>query len=132
VFQLATAKQHNQIMNYVFEGNKHLKHVLTDDDIKQMTMIEGRFPLTKLPVCGHCEKLGLWHRDPYTQKNVGVCRSCGAVTKKPVTYSSYLASGYDVDATGTTFRQMAMVEKNKELVKRFIYLPDFNKLEGCV
>jgi hypothetical protein len=127
---VATAKQHNQIIHAVFNGNKHLKHVLSDKDIIQMTMIEGRFPLTKLPVCGHCEKLGLWHRDPITQKIVGVCKSCGAITKKPVTYSSYLASGYDVDATGDTFRKMAMIEKNKELVKRFIYLPDLNRLEA--
>lgn len=127
---MATTQQHNKLINVIFNGNKHLKHVLTDKDIAQMTIIEGRYPLTKLPVCGRCEKLGLWHKDQTTQKIVGVCRSCGAITKNPVTYSTYLASGYDVDATGDTFRSMAIVDKNKEAVKRFIYLPEFSNMGG--
>lgn len=129
---MATVKQHNNIINVVFNGNKHLKHVLTDKDITRMTLIEGSFPLTKLPVCGHCEKLGLWHRDPVTQKIIGVCRSCGTITKNPVTYSTYLASGYDVDATGDTFRSMAQVDKKKDLVNRFIYLPEFNNMGEAI
>jgi hypothetical protein len=125
---MATAQQHNNIINVIFDGNKHLKHVLSDQDIAQMTMIEGRFPLTKLPVCGHCEKLGLWHKDSYTQKIVGVCRSCGAITKSPITYSTYLASRMDVDETGDTFRKMAIVDKHRDKMKRFIYLPEFNNI----
>ena len=129
MFKVATTYQHNKKISLIFKGNKHLRHVLSDKDIKQMTLIEGRFPLTKLPVCSHCEKLGLWHKDPITQKIIGVCRSCGSITHKPLTYSTYLASGYDVDSTGNTFRQMAMVDKKKEVVKRFIYLPDFSRME---
>ncbi|MGL6281819.1 MAG: hypothetical protein ACRC2J_05380, partial [Microcoleaceae cyanobacterium] len=89
-------------------------------DIVQMCLIEGRFPLTKLPVCGHCEMLALWHRDPLTQKIIGVCKSCGAITKNPVSYSTYLASKMDVDQTGDTFRKMAILDKNRDTWKRFI------------
>lgn len=125
---MATVEQHNKLINIVFNGNKHLKHVLSDEDIKQMTLIEGRFPLTKLPVCGHCEKLGLWHRDAYNRKIVGVCRTCGTITKNPVTYSTYLASRMDVDETGDTFRSMATVDKHRDLAARLVYLPDFNHI----
>jgi hypothetical protein len=123
---VASVKEHNNIINVVFDGNKHLKHVLSDQEIVQMCLIEGRFPLTKLPVCGHCEMLGLWHTDSLTKKIIGVCRSCGAITKHPVSYSTYLASKQDVDETGDTFRRMAMVDKKKDVWNRFIYLPEFD------
>lgn len=111
----------------MFDGNKHLKHVLSNDEIKQMTMIEGRFPLTKLPVCAGCEKLGLWHKD--NGKPVGYCKQCGTITKNPVTYSTYLAQRMDVDETGTTFRSMAEVDKKADWFKRAVYLPDFSRME---
>lgn len=126
---MATAGQHNQILKVIFDGSKHLNHVLDNDQIKKMTLYEGRFPLTKLPVCGHCEKLGLWHKDELTKKPVGVCTACGAITRKPLTYSSYLAAGYDIDQTGDSFRRMAIVDKQKDLVNRHIYLPDTKRLE---
>jgi hypothetical protein len=109
-------KEHNNLIKIVFDGSKHLKHVLSNDQIRNMTMIESRFPLTKLPVCGGCEKLALWGRG-----GQGYCPSCGTITKSPITYSSYLASGYDVDPTGTTFRSITY---QKEMDKRFI-LPDY-------
>ena len=105
----------NQIIKICLDGNKHLKHVLTNDVINTMTMLENRFPLSKLPVCGGCEKLGLW-----SHGFVGICRDCGTITKNPLTYSEYLASGYDIDATGNTAREVLTEEKE---VRRLI-LPD--------
>lgn len=127
---MATDYQHNQLIKVVFDGNKHLKSVLNDKQITQMTLIEGRFPLTKLPVCGHCEKLGLWHKDSITGKPVGYCKACGTYTKSPVTYSSYLARGYDVDKTGDNFKKMSIVEKKRQDYARSVYLPDFSRLEN--
>jgi hypothetical protein len=94
-----------------------------------MTVTENRFPFTKLPVCGHCEGLGLWSYDPITKNPVGICRACGTVTKKPITYSTYLATGYDVDTTGDTFRKMLLKDRKKEELKRQLILPDFKKLD---
>jgi hypothetical protein len=126
---MANDRQHNNLIKILFDGSKHLKHVLSDEEIRNMTMIEARFPLTKLPVCGHCEALGLWTKDAITLKPVGYCKKCGTYTKKPMTYSSYLASGYDIDKTGDSFRRMAIVDKECEEYKRRVYLPDFNRLE---
>lgn len=129
---MASDYQHNNILKVVFDGNKHFKHVLSDQEIIDMTVIEGRFPLTKLPVCGHCERLGLWHKDELTKKPVGVCKSCGTITRKPVPYSSYLASKMDIDATGDSFRKMALVDRKIDDYKRMVYLPDFKRLEDMV
>jgi len=98
---VSTISEHNRLIKVVFDGSKHLKHVLTNEIVRQMTIIEGRFPLTRLPVCGHCEKLGLWGPD-----GAGYCQSCGTITKHPITYSEYLASGYDVDETGEAARSV--------------------------
>jgi hypothetical protein len=126
---MATDAQHNKLIQVIFDGNKHLNHVLTTEEINRMTMIEGRFPLTKLPVCGHCERLGLWHKDIITKKPVGICKKCGSITKSPVTYSTYLSQNMDVDATGDSFRKMSIVDKKYEAYKRMVYLPDFSRLE---
>ena len=80
-----------------------------------MTLIEKRFPLTKLPVCGACEKLAMWGNGMQ-----GICRSCGTITKNPITYSEYLASGYDIDSTGATAKCVLREEKKV----REIILPD--------
>lgn len=127
---MPTEKRHNDLIAYHFDGNKHLKHVLSVDEIKDMTLIEGRFPLTKLPVCAHCEKLGLWTKDFLTKKPCGYCKACGSYTKSPVTYSTYLAQKMDIDATGASFRQMLDVDKKQEDYKRMVYLPDFTRLDG--
>lgn len=129
---MATSKQHNDIIKVIFNGNKHLKHVLSQKEIEEMTMIEGRFPLTKLPVCGHCEKLGLWHRDHLTKKIVGVCKDCGAITKEPITYSSYLASKMDVDETGRTFKNLSRLDRHRDYINRNVYLPKFNNIGKVV
>ena len=101
---MASIQEHNELIKVVFDGNKHLKHVLSADEIRQMTVMENRFPLTKLPVCGHCEKLGMWSKGMQC-----TCKSCGTITKKPITYSTYLASGYDVDSTGKTAQRVLSV-----------------------
>lgn len=121
---MATTAQHNQIIKVVFDGNKHLKHVLSSQEIKDLTMIENRFPLTKLPVCGHCEKLGLWSQSG--GKPIGICKSCGSITKSPITYSTYLASKMDVDQTGDTFRSVNSRSKKMDEYNRKVYLHKFN------
>lgn len=127
---MAGIKDHNDIIKIVFNGNKHLKHVMSDPEIRQMTFIENRWPATKSPVCGHCEKLGLWSKDTLTNKPIGVCKSCGTITKNPVTYATYLASKMDVDATGHTFRSIALADREKDNENREIYLPDCHYLES--
>lgn len=111
----------------MFDGNKSMRHVLTDEDIKKMTLTEGRFPFTRLPVCAHCEKLGLWSSDKITGEMIGICKSCGTITKNPHTYSDYLSRNYDVDETGKTFRSMLIADKKKDAMKRF-FLPDYSKM----
>ena len=106
-------QEHNQLMKVVFNGNKHLQHVLTSDQIMKLTMIENRYPLTRMPVCGHCEKLAYWNKES------AYCPSCGTYTKSPVTYSNYLAMGYDVDN--------GIANKMMELDKRRRLLPDYGE-----
>lgn len=120
---MSTVQEHNQLIKVHFEGSKNLKHVLSMDEINRMTMIEGRFPLTKLPVCSHCERLGLW--------GVGmicVCKHCGSLTKRPITYATYLASGYDVDTTGATARSVM----NKSEVARKELMPEYHKIKELI
>ena len=106
-------QEHNQLMKVVFDGNKHLKHILTSDQIRKLTLLENRYPLTRMPVCGHCEKLAYWNKEN------AYCPSCGTYTKHPVTYSNYLAMGYDVE-TGIASKMM-------ELNKRRQILPDYGE-----
>ena len=118
-------QEQNELIKICFNGNKHLKHVLSSDEINNMTMIENRFPLSKLPVCGHCEKLALWGKGMSA-----VCRSCGTITQVPITYATYLASGYDVDATGHTAKRVLKTEEELMPVnQRILILPDFSHLE---
>lgn len=123
--------KHHEIIKIVFGGNKHFKHVLSNDEIAQMTLVENRFPLTKLPVCGHCEKLGLWSKG-VNKEPIGVCKSCGAITKQPITYSTYLASKMDVDKTGDTFRSLATIDKKVDEMNRKVFLHKYNIKEGVV
>ena len=106
-------KDHNNLVKVMFDGNKHLKHVMTSEQIKKMTIYEGRYPLTRMPVCVGCEKLAYWNEDN------AYCPHCGTITKKPVTYSSYLASGYDVDK--------GIAGKMLDLDKRKRFLPNYGE-----
>lgn len=108
---------HNKNLIKIFNNNKHLKHVLTNKTINKMCNIENRFPLTKLPVCNSCESLALWHGDN------AFCEQCGTLSKNPIQYSEYLVDGYDIDATGATFRYLSEIEKTEEAKKRILYVP---------
>ena len=120
---MSSVAEHNAFIKVCFDGNKHFKHVLSSHEIAQMTLIENRFPLTKLPVCGSCERLAMWAKGMQ-----GVCRHCGTITRSPITYSSYLASGFDVDTTGATAKSVM----NKSPVKRDAILPEYGDLKEIV
>lgn len=105
----------NNLLKIILGSGNHLKHVLTNEMIAKMTVLEGRFPLTKLPVCGHCEKLAMWGKD-----GCGICPDCGTITTKPLTYAEYLADGYDIDATGETARAVCQTQKKV----RKLWLPN--------
>lgn len=108
--------EHNNLIKVVFDGSKHLKHIMSAEQAAKVSAIEGRYPLSRMPVCGHCEKIGLWHRG-----GTAYCPVCGTYTKHPITYSTYLASGYDIDKT--TARWMLEKEQNK----RKKVLPNFGE-----
>ena len=90
---------------------------MSNDQINKMTLIEDRFPLAKLPVCGGCEGLAMW-----SAGMSATCTKCGTITKHPVTYATYLANGFDIDQTGETAKKI--------LEQREIILPDYARLEG--
>ena len=92
---MATIDQHNQIMKVNFGHSKHFKHILTNDDIRRMTVVEGRYPISRLPVCAGCEQVAYWGHG-----GQGVCPDCGTITKNPITLSEYMVKGYDIDKTG--------------------------------
>jgi len=114
-------RNNNQKLIKVLYDNPSIKHVLDNDDIKKMCLIEGSYPFTKLPVCNGCEGLALWHRDEFDNV-VGVCTKCHTVSKNPVTYSEYLLEGYDVDSSGKTFRELSELGKTKLAKDRLLYL----------
>ena len=76
-------------------NNKHIKHILSDKKINEMTQLEQRYPLTRLPVCNHCEALGLWGFTKM-QEPAGYCQKCGTITVDPISYAEYLINGYDL------------------------------------
>jgi hypothetical protein len=108
--------EHNNLVKIVFGNDKHFKHILTNDNIAMMTLYEARYPISRLPVCGHCEKLALWKGDE------GYCQSCGTYTKNPITYATYLASGYDLDQNCKTAGMLLDFEKKKRSI-----LPDYGE-----
>lgn len=114
--------QHNRLMAIVFGNTKHFKHVMRDDEIKTMTMLENSCPLTRQPVCGRCEQLALWHHGEFNEP-VGICKKCGTITKNPVTYATYLASGFDIDPTGLTAKEA--LRQRKRIVDN--YVPDYGR-----
>ena len=76
-------------------NDKHISHILTDERINEMTQVSKRYPFTKLPVCNHCEALGMWGFTKL-QEPAGYCHRCGTITVKPISYAEYLVSGYDL------------------------------------
>ncbi len=118
---MATVAEHNQIMKCVLDGSKHLKHVMDSKQVAKVGFLENRYPATRLPVCGHCEKLAFWHTG-----GQAFCPACGTYTMKAITYSTYLASGYDVDPSCATSRKMFELEKKK----RERFLPIYRGKDG--
>ena len=106
--------EHNSLMKIVFDGNKHLNHIMTSEQLKKSTLLEDRYPVTRMPVCGHCEKLAYWDKG-----GTAYCPDCGTYTKKPITYSSYLASGYDI-SSGKAAKMVEMYRREK-------ILPDYGE-----
>jgi len=111
---VADIKTHNNLIKVVFDGNKHLKHVMSSKQIKKITVYENSYPLTRLPVCGHCEKLAYWNKG-----GTAYCPTCGTYTKKPITYATYLASGYDIDETTCRWRLQQEKEKRKKALPAY-------------
>lgn len=115
------SKKLNNKLLKIFNDNKHVKHILKNDDIKKMCFIEGRYPFTKLPVCNNCEGLAMWHKDTFDNL-IAYCTKCHTVSKNPMPYSEYLVDGYDIDSTGKAFRELSENEKTKLAKKRLLYI----------
>lgn len=111
---MASIEQHNNLLKCMVGGQNHFRHILTNDRIREMTIKENRYPITRLPVCEHCERLAMWSKN-INGERVGVCK-CGTVTANPMRYSEYLMNGYDIDRTNNK------VEANTEIQARKIIL----------
>lgn len=79
-----------------------------------MTVLEGRYPISRLPVCPRCEGLAMWGHG-----GQGICTKCGTIDRDPVTLSEYMTKGYDIDQTGITRHE------KEDLKNRIFYLPDY-------
>lgn len=116
---MATVKEHNGFIFKVFSDQKHFRHVLTQDDIVRMTGVEKRYPISKLPVCSHCERLAMWGIN-----GIAVCTKCGTTTLKPITLAEYYIKGYDLDITTHDDRDQV---KHEKIAREFL-LPDKLKI----
>lgn len=96
---MANIAQHNNLLKCMVGGQAHFRHILTNDRISKMTMIEGRYPITRLPVCEHCERLAMWSGTNAQGEKIATCPHCGTRTVNPFTYAEYLLHGYDIDGT---------------------------------
>lgn len=90
-------------------NDKHMKHVLSVEKVNEMTQVERRYPMSRLPVCNHCEALALWSRPLENGNRTGTCLKCGTVTVNPISLAEYLVAGYDLP--------MDMSAKEKEEIK---------------
>jgi hypothetical protein len=110
---MANIPEHNVFLYKVMHDQKHFKHILTNDDITRMTMVEQRYPISKLPVCGHCERLAYWGKGL-----IAVCPHCGTTTLNPITLAEYYLQGYDLD--GATGEDRAQVKHERIARKEII------------
>ena len=102
-------------------NDKHMKHILTNKRVEEMTMVQKVFPITGLPVCGHCEGLGFWGKVKVGNNmgtKTGTCWMCGTVTLNPVTYGEYLVAGYDLPD------RMSFEEKEEIRTKRAVAISE--------
>lgn len=90
-------------------NNKHIQHILSVEKVNEMTQVERRYPMSRLPVCNHCEALALWSRPLDDGNPTGTCLKCGTVTVNPISLAEYLVAGYDLP--------MDMSAKEKEEIK---------------
>ena len=91
----------------ISDNAKFKKHILTNEHITEMTMIEKRYPIMRLPVCGHCEKPALWSKT--NGERTATCMICGTITKNPIKLSEYLIQGHDLP--------LSMSSEKKEEIK---------------
>lgn len=88
-------KKTNRIYKCIAGETLHWRHFLTGPMVRRMTLIENRYPVTQLPMCGNCEKAAMWHHN--TQGDmVGWCEECNTTTVNPITFSEYLVEGYNL------------------------------------
>jgi hypothetical protein len=85
----------NRLFKCINGDKSHFRHMLTNDTVRLMTMIEGRCSVAKQPMCGWCERVALWNRGS-DGRPVAYCHVCGSTTSNPITYAEYLANGYDI------------------------------------
>lgn len=90
-------------------NDKHIKHCLSVEKVNEMTQVEKRYPMARLPVCNHCEALALWSRPLEDGRATGTCLKCGTITIDPINLAEYLVSGYDLP--------MDMSAETKEEIK---------------
>lgn len=88
-------KKLNKIYTCIAGERLHGRHFLTGDLVRKMTLIENRYPLAKLPMCGRCEKAALW-TGTEDGGMAGYCEECGTTTTNPITYAEYLSQGHDL------------------------------------
>ena len=79
-------------------NDKHIVHVLSNEKVNEMTQLSQRYPITRLPVCNHCEALGLWGFTKMKEP-AGYCEKCGTITVGPISYAEYLVAGHDLPGT---------------------------------
>jgi hypothetical protein len=82
------------------------KHIFQYNDIEKKFAYnkDGGVDLLEEPVCGHCERLGSWHDQPFP----GSCHcfACGKDTPYAITMRQYLMEHLDVSEI-----EMAVIEK---------------------
>lgn len=88
-------RRENKLYKVINGSRSHYRHMLTDDTVRRMTMVENRCSVAKQPMCGFCERVALWNRGP-DGRPVAYCHACGSTTLNPITYAEYLANGYDL------------------------------------
>lgn len=105
---MATIREHNHLMRCVLGNTKHFKHILTRDDLSRITGLEKRYPVSRRPVCEHCESVGWWRKG-----KACFCPTCGTITKHPITLSEYYIKGYDLDGSRSGLSKEVKITKIK-------------------
>jgi len=99
-------------------ANTHIRHCLSVEKVHEMTQVEKRYPIARLPMCNHCEAVALWSPMTGDGKRTGTCLNCGTVTIDPITFSEYLVAGYDLPMN------MSAEQKEEIKVRRSLMVDD--------